>query len=147
MASIFEITRPEQLQEILQAYTTVILDVYADWCSPCKMIAPKFATLAQQYQSNQVLFCKANVETRLFEVRGLPTFQIYHKGAEYHTVLGANIDEVEETLQKLQLPKRPISHASSSEGSTAQMGAPAPTAYKPKGRESLYKTYGTYSKN
>ena len=62
---------------------TCIIDFYAEWCGPCKFIAPLFEQLSTQYPN--VRFCKVNIDvardvaTQL-SIRSVPTFQLYSNG-------------------------------------------------------------------
>jgi len=53
----------EQKESIIKLNNIVVLDVYADWCGPCKVIAPKYAELAKKYnQVNACMLCKENID-------------------------------------------------------------------------------------
>lgn len=70
--------------------------VYADWCGPCKMIAPHFEKLANEHsRPKKVAFVKVNVDTqstisRAQSVSAMPTFKIFHNGTCVETIKGAN---------------------------------------------------------
>ncbi|KAF9970026.1 hypothetical protein BGZ73_007400 [Actinomortierella ambigua] len=71
----------------------VIIDFYADWCGPCKIIAPKYNDLATKYPD--IKFLKVNVDdlnasSEKAGVRAMPTFQTYHNGEKVGEALGAN---------------------------------------------------------
>jgi len=59
----------------------VVIDVYADWCGPCKQIASRYERLANEmYIPNELILIKENVESGISDgVKGVPTFQIYKK--------------------------------------------------------------------
>ena len=82
----------------------VIVDFYADWCGPCKNIAPKYEELSKKYPN--VDFCKVNVDeneetSEKQAISAMPTFRVY-KGATKHVdeVVGANIEKLEELIKK-----------------------------------------------
>ncbi|KAL5611505.1 hypothetical protein BROUX41_000901 [Berkeleyomyces rouxiae] len=85
-----------QWDAILKTHNVVIADFYADWCGPCKMIAPKFEALAREYaQPKKVAFVKVNVDVQrdvaaAQNVRAMPTFKLFHRGKVLDTVQGAN---------------------------------------------------------
>lgn len=70
--------------------------VYADWCGPCKQIAPTFEALAKQHsRPKKVAFAKINVDSqsgiaRAQGVSAMPTFKIFHNGTCVETIKGAN---------------------------------------------------------
>ncbi|KAF7550789.1 hypothetical protein G7Z17_g5480 [Cylindrodendrum hubeiense] len=83
-------------QTILSGTNVVIADFYADWCGPCKMIAPHFEKLANEHsRPKKVAFVKVNVDTqsaisRAQAVSAMPTFKIFHGGNCVETIKGAN---------------------------------------------------------
>ena len=70
--------------------------VYADWCGPCKMIAPHFERLAKENSSpKKAAFAKVNVDTqstvaRTYNVSAMPTFIVFHGGKAIKTIKGAD---------------------------------------------------------
>ncbi len=87
---IVYITRAN-LQEILDSPRPVIIDVYTDWCGPCKTLAPIFKELNDQY-GNRYLFAKLNGEdlslVRQFQIKGYPTIIFLKNGVEAGRHLG-----------------------------------------------------------
>ena len=79
--------------DVLQADTPVLVDFWADWCAPCKMIAPVVEELAQEYEG-RVKFAKLDVDSNpktamSYGVRGIPTLLIFKGGAPVNQVVGA----------------------------------------------------------
>lgn len=71
----------------------VLVDFYADWCGPCKMMAPAVDQLAANY-SGRALIAKVNtdfapVATRPFGIRGIPTTIVFQSGTEVSRQSGA----------------------------------------------------------
>ena len=71
------ITQDTYEQEVMKAEGTVLVDFYADWCGPCKKIAPIMEELAEEYEG-RVMFFKVNVDKDLklatvFKIRNIPT--------------------------------------------------------------------------
>ena len=70
----------------------ILIDLWADWCGPCKMMAPHFATVAQQ--NPQVVFAKIDTEANprlssAFHVRSIPTLVLMNKSNEIARISGA----------------------------------------------------------
>lgn len=79
----------------------VLVDFWAEWCGPCKMVAPILEEIAQEYR-DKILIAKLNVEDNpnispRFGIRGIPTLLIFKKGQVVATQVGA--------LSKAQLKK------------------------------------------
>jgi thioredoxin 2 len=78
---------------IAESEVPVIVDFYADWCGPCKMMAPAVDQLAANY-SGKALVAKLNtdlapVATRPFNIRGIPTSIVFSGGKEVQRQSGA----------------------------------------------------------
>ena len=87
-----------ELENILKSHHNVVLDVYADWCMPCRHVGPKFEALSQKYPT--YMFAKIKVEhlEGLYQVTALPTFLYFKNGELVNRVMGANIGDVEKNL-------------------------------------------------
>jgi len=80
-------------EEVLKAETPVLVDFWAAWCGPCKMIAPVLDELAGEY-GDKIKITKmdvdANKETPAkFNIRGIPTLMIFKGGNAEGTKVGA----------------------------------------------------------
>ncbi len=78
--------------EVLQAQGTVLVDFYADWCGPCKMMAPLVERMAEKYQGKMKIG-KLNVEeaneiSEKYQVRNIPTFIFFKNGDPVETHIG-----------------------------------------------------------
>ncbi|MBZ0130519.1 MAG: thioredoxin TrxC [Rhodobacteraceae bacterium] len=72
----------------------LVVDFWAPWCGPCRMMAPEFAR-ASQAMSPNVRFAKINTEdfpqvSQKFGIRGIPLLIVFHKGREIARQAGAN---------------------------------------------------------
>ena len=80
-------------QDVLQAEGAVLVDYWAEWCGPCKMIAPVLEEIAQTYQG-KLKVCKLNIDENQdtppkYGVRGIPTLMLFKSGNVEATKVGA----------------------------------------------------------
>jgi thioredoxin 1 len=80
-------------KEVLEAEQPAIVDFWASWCSPCRMIAPAFEELSNRY-AGKVKFVKLNVDENPktpvnYGVRGIPTLIMFKGGKVFDQVIGA----------------------------------------------------------
>lgn len=96
---ILNVTDADFEKEVLQSQSPVLLDFWAPWCAPCKMIAPILESIAPEYQG-KLKIVKINVEENSqtpakFGIRQIPTLLIIKNGEAAATKVG--------TLSKGQL--------------------------------------------
>lgn len=79
--------------DVLQSETPVLVDFWAPWCGPCKMIAPLLDEIAESY-AGKITIAKLNVDDNpetpaKYAVRGIPTLMIFKAGKLEATKVGA----------------------------------------------------------
>ena len=91
--NIIELTEATFDREVLKATGLVVVDFYAPWCGPCKMIAPLLEQLADEF-SGSLKFAKLNVDDApewagRYGVRGVPTLMLFGAGQVIDQAVGA----------------------------------------------------------
>ena len=79
--------------EVLQSTTPVLVDYWAEWCGPCKMIAPILDDVAKEY-SGKLKVAKLNIDENQdtppkYGIRGIPTLMLFKNGNVEATKVGA----------------------------------------------------------
>jgi len=93
-------------KEVLEAGIPVLVDFYADWCGPCKMMAPVVAQLASEYDG-KIKVGKCNIDeedglARIYRVMSIPTMKIFVGGKDAATIVGAvPKDQLETEIKKV----------------------------------------------
>lgn len=91
--NIVHVTEASFDQEVLTAEQPVLVDFWAEWCGPCKMIAPVLDEIANEYVG-KLKVCKVDVDSNAgipekFGIRGIPTLIIFKDGNAVETKVGA----------------------------------------------------------
>ena len=94
MQNIIELTEATFDREVLKATGLVVVDFYAPWCGPCKMIAPLLEQLAGEF-SGTLKFAKLNVDDApewagRYGVRGVPTLMLFGAGQVIDQAVGVD---------------------------------------------------------
>jgi thioredoxin 1 len=90
---ILHITDDTFEQEVLQSQTPVLVDYWAEWCGPCKMIAPVLDQIASDYEG-RLKVAKLNIDENQvtppkYNVRGIPTLMLFKNGTLEAQKVGA----------------------------------------------------------
>jgi len=80
-------------KDVIQSDLPVFVDFWAEWCGPCRMVAPVVEELSKEYQG-RMKFVKVNTDENIhipakFHIRGIPTLIIFDKGKEVKRIVGA----------------------------------------------------------
>ena len=91
--NIVHVTDSSFEDEVLKSDTPVLVDYWAEWCGPCKMIAPVLDEIAKDY-SGKLKICKLNIDENAetapkYGVRGIPTLTVFKNGDVEATKVGA----------------------------------------------------------
>ncbi|KAI8369754.1 PITH domain-containing protein [Blakeslea trispora] len=103
MTTIQSVQSVSDFQKLLATDKLVVVDFYATWCGPCKMIAPFYAQLSTKYK--QAIFAKVDVDqlkevAAACKVTSMPTFQFYKQGNKVAEMKGANPQQLEHYVKQ-----------------------------------------------
>ncbi len=91
--TILKLTDAEFENQVIKSEIPILVDYWAEWCGPCKMIAPVLEEVAQEL-SGKVLIGKLNVDENSqtppkYGIRGIPTLMLFKNGETVGTQVGA----------------------------------------------------------
>jgi thioredoxin 1 len=92
MAKPFEVTDANFDSEVLKANEPVLVDFWAPWCGPCRMVAPIVDELSQEYDG-KVKFVKLNTDDNIrtasqYGIRSIPTLLVFKGGEPVGQIIG-----------------------------------------------------------
>ncbi len=93
MAEISHISDDTFEDEVLKSDVPVLVDYWAEWCGPCKVIAPVLEEIASEYEG-KMRICKLDIDANdetppKYGIRGIPTLMLFKNGAVEATKVGA----------------------------------------------------------
>jgi thioredoxin 1 len=103
---MIEITTKNLDKEIIKSKNTAIIDFWAEWCMPCKMMTPIFEELSKFYGA-RLKFAKVNTEENQeiatqFGISGIPTLLIFNKGEVIDRIVGfTSKEELKEKIDSI----------------------------------------------
>ncbi|MDQ1333191.1 MAG: thioredoxin 1 [Thermodesulfobacteriota bacterium] len=106
MADLLHVSDANFEKEIVQADIPAMVDFWAEWCGPCKMVGPTVEALAKEY-AGKIKIAKMDVDTNRetpakFGIRSIPTLILFKDGKVAQTIVGAlPKGDIEEALKKL----------------------------------------------
>lgn len=92
MSKVLEINATSFSEQVEQHQGLVLVDFFADWCGPCKMIAPIVEEIAAEFSNLKVIKINADSAQELmrqFGIRGIPTLLLFKDGKVIATKVGA----------------------------------------------------------
>jgi thioredoxin 1 len=110
---VVELTKLDNFRKFIDNGDKVtVIDFYAQWCGPCKMLEPIFATLSEKIP--EVQFGRVDVDTaediaQEYAITAMPTCILFQKGDKLDTIVGANPPKLVQLIQthaKIDFTKR-----------------------------------------
>ena len=104
--NVIEITDTNFQEEVGNSQTPVLLDFWAEWCMPCRMVAPIVEDLAGEY-AGKVKFGKVDTDTNRqtamnFQIQAIPTLMLFKDGDVAETIVGlVSKQRIEEIVEKV----------------------------------------------
>src|SRR5438094_419698 len=107
----FEVTDDNFQNEVLKSDTPVLVDFWAEWCGPCKMIAPLVDELAKKYEG-KLRVGKLDVDSQanipqLYGIQGIPTLILFKNGQAVQQIVGfRSKDQLDAAVAKHLVPEK-----------------------------------------
>lgn len=96
-----EVNQNNWKEEVLDSDLPVLVDFWAEWCGPCRAIAPALEAISEEY-GDKILIRKLNVDenpelSREYNIRSIPNMKVFLNGEVQQTIVGAKPKKVIET--------------------------------------------------
>ncbi|TFL06553.1 thioredoxin [Pterulicium gracile] len=103
MGEVTAIQSFADFKSLIASDKPVVIDFWATWCGPCRVISPIFATLSEKYTN--VAFFKVDIDeqpeiAQEVGIRAMPTFVVFKNGEKIDELVGASPPKLEELLVK-----------------------------------------------
>jgi thioredoxin len=137
MSKTVHIESTDQFSALLSSSTVVVADFYADWCGPCKQIAPIFEQLsAQLSRPNKITFAKIDTDkqqdlARSYGVKAMPTFMVFRNARRVEFIEGADPRKLSNVVKDLanEVNKMDTSDVGGTSAAGTWLGAELPRGY------------------
>ena len=92
-------------KDVNQSDLPVLIDFWAEWCGPCKQIAPRLDEISEKYSEN-LSVCKVDVDSNRelalqYNVRSIPSLMIFKEGEMIDSIMGAvSLEELEDLVTR-----------------------------------------------
>jgi thioredoxin 1 len=102
--NIVMLTDQDFEEKVIKSDKPILVDFYANWCGPCKMIAPYLEELADEFEG-KVTVAKLDVDQNnqsamKYGVRGIPTLILFENGQQKETIVGADPNRIRDAVTK-----------------------------------------------
>ncbi|PWN52076.1 thioredoxin [Violaceomyces palustris] len=96
----------DEFKTIINGDKIVVIDFWATWCGPCRMISPIFEKLSDTAVSEKIAFYKVDVDeqeqiSQECRIKAMPTFIFFKGGEVIETITGADPGKLNQVIQKL----------------------------------------------
>ncbi len=138
MSKTIHIESTSQFSALLSSSAIVVADFYADWCGPCRQIAPIYEQLsAQLSRPNKITFAKINTDeqvdlARSYGVKAMPTFMIFKNARRVEFIEGADPRRLSTVVKQLATEANKLESNEGGESSSggSWLGAELPRGYE-----------------
>lgn len=138
MSKPVHIESTSQFSALLSSSTIVVADFYADWCAPCRQVAPVYEQLsAQLSRPNKITFAKINTDeqvdlARSYGVKVMPTFMIFQNARQVEFIEGADSRRLSAVIRQLATEANRVEtdEAGGSSSGGSWLGAELPRGYE-----------------
>lgn len=107
---VVETSKDTWENDVLKSSTPVLVDFWADWCGPCRMVSPILEKLGER-MSNEIKVVKLNVDKNQelalkYGIRSIPTLLVFREGSEIARTVGAAPEQTYEKFVKTSLSNK-----------------------------------------